>query len=1192
MSVSDKFLSNLEDILTFGQIEKIFSRVKSSIIYQSVDKNLNKGIDSFSNDIKILLLSSINVAVYNFDDIKIKKIVKINIKKNMELILEWVVSPNELEFIEESKKIYYDLPDHKKELKRAMNSLFHGIQKSRKKYFTIQISQIQNAVTKIDEQNVDIYKIVQKMSEDLNDIKKEWSFSDELLKISEFFNNRNFKEARSMAFHFEDKIVQNNKMEEIEKLYQVIVNSFIGEALNQGSAIEYLKKLILYTGDNDKKHVRTILLHILEKKYYEAQILLNEMLSNKQKHQIEKKIYQLQNNIYFAQKKYIEANEFLDMIKDEYEDFPFWKVELHLIKYRYNEAYSILEMYKEYFSSTEFNIQLKKFEVEYSKFVQEIMLSFNVYEVRDKTIMLLKNVNELISNVGQDDFTLSNLFCHKAQLHGYIGEYEQADALYKRVENIYPENIYLLRNYPVILMNSDSVEKNRKANMLLKQYLKIQEEDEVVLRMYYYSLMQYDPDECIIQLEEYSKQKEKKLSIQTIIVEAYDKKIDTSNAKKHIDRLLKSYPKNEYVLFSSALHKRKCKDVDNAIIEYEKVLGLAEKREIKSAIISELVNIYYQKNNHVYDQKLIKLLENHYLKNEILTMFGSPYTEVLLRLEQYNECLECCDTILKKSGGNAEYIRREGLCYFGTENYSFAIDSFDELIRQNKFDYKDLKYYVNCFISLGEIEKAKNIIPRMNEPATIDDYLALNYFLLTTGEIKKALENIKTANNRFPHNQQLMEMYITINIQYDGASENTLQVECFNKCLEEYKTANFDNKVLFELEIPKQLKGQELLDHIASVTGANSFRDTSNIETIIDDLENKHLPISFLKGSNAKNYFYIWHEVINNPNFTIWSAWGNNRDVDEIKYVNSDKIYIDLSSLLTLDFLNLLDMLPELFDTIFITQSIYSEIQHLIHECKNFATPMGSLIFNKENQVQYFGYQKSFFKKIERSALRINKVIKENMNTFIIIGESITSTKEIHETFQKMLKLSYMRFDFDCIVDSYKNRVPIMLENTFMRELFHLQKDNPGCFGIIALLIRIANEKKWDNKYYYAILSKLIMQNYKYFKLDVNLFIETMKIEGYQVTEKVKCIFSLLSDSAYENTGILKIIVSLLLYIWLEVSEIKIKKAWTEYILDIYILRPEIQKESAIDMCFALSQYIVNIESVEGLKDFIEGYLK
>jgi uncharacterized protein YbaR (Trm112 family) len=309
-----------------------------------------------------------------------------------------------------------------------------------------------------------------------------------------------------------------------------------------------------------------------------------------------------------------------------------------------------------------------------------------------------------------------------------------------------------------------------------------------------------------------------------------------------------------------------------------------------------------------------------------------------------------------------------------------------------------------------------------------------------------------------------------------------------------------------------------------------------------------------------------------------------------MKITEAEEIYIDLTSLLTLDLLGLLTIIPELYKKVYITQSIVDEIHRLLSDESNILKPEGFITFDKDQQRKYIKYQENYFQGVFDRAKRIETYIKNNPEIFVIVGMPINSDRTIPEIFSKLDEIDFIKFDLDNVKYSIKDNIPVMIGNVLFREVFQNEKENPGCFGLVALLQRIAKKKKWTIKDYYNKIIILIDNNYYYFHINHYLLICSMKFEGYIITEKARKVFNLLSDPVYSLKDSIKVAGIFLTILWQEYITIEIKMKWSYFLLNILSKREEIDTKILLNLCYSIWELITNKQSFEGFREFILNY--
>ena len=136
--------------------------------------------------------------------------------------------------------------------------------------------------------------------------------------------------------------------------------------------------------------------------------------------------------------------------------------------------------------------------------------------------------------------------------------------------------------------------------------------------------------------------------------------------------------------------------------------------------------------------------------------------------------------------------------------------------------------------------------------------------------------------------------------------------------MQSYRLANYTDKIFQEFSIPQNANGEEILAFISK-----QFPEATDIDKRIESIRIHHLPISFYKSIFRKSLFSIYDMVVHSTDKQIWCTERFEKGKDHIRV---SPIYIDLSSLITLDSLGLLNIIKTLFPTIYFTQSLVDAI--------------------------------------------------------------------------------------------------------------------------------------------------------------------------------------------------------------------------------------------------------------------------
>ncbi len=617
MSEASYLESTILDTLTGGYISWFKDKAKTTVFYQNVQKKLNP--EGYSSEVRLVLDASINQAKNTLPDDFDTKIVDNNISKNKELIYEWITMVDgETDFPKEEERIQYQYPDEKKIVRTFFNSLFYSIFANRTRYPSLISLQMQREIKDLKKGQqtiIDLNLKTVSMLESFLGGNTQLHFADELEEIENYLTNRQYKTARVKAFTIEKKIRQINKREELEKLYQLIVNTFLMDIEIQEESIPYFEYLIAYTDDAERKIYRRVLFNIIKRDFDTAQQILNiefERTGNDKN-----KLYHLQLNIYLVNNKLNEAIDFLSIVKEDFKDYPFWYSKINLLQFNYGRAHDVISEYKDYFQTEKYDLKRLKFEIEISYYNNLLQNGKRGFQEIEKFLCLIKEADELIELTREEDSSKCTLFCQKAYILMITDQFEDAEKMYEEAEKIDSNNPLLLRNYPLVLARDNNFEKNKKAVNLLSIYREENDYDIITENLYFHSLIITNTKIAVEELTALSICEEN-LLIKVMLAQALDKDLKTNEAGVFLDKLFVMFPKNIHVLHSLGRHDVRCGNQNKAISYYEEALKYLPLEPFKSIIIHELIVLYLKKRDKYFIDRSRKLLEQEYSKEFII----------------------------------------------------------------------------------------------------------------------------------------------------------------------------------------------------------------------------------------------------------------------------------------------------------------------------------------------------------------------------------------------------------------------------------------------------------------------------------------------------------------------------------------------------------------------------------------------
>ena len=1007
--------------------------------------------------------------------------------------------------------------------------------------------------------------LLAKMEDLAAKVSPDWTFTNELQRINEYLDKGEIYTGRDIALSLEQKIEQKGKETEKEEYYRLVVKSFLLDIPNQKEAAPYYEKLLSHSTDPFRKILRKITYKILTDDFKDAEKQLDFELGLEHSQDDKDKLIELKLNVMNAQKKRDELNLYIESLNGIFGDYLIWEIESLLYKSHYDEAKKLINENYDYFSKDSFRIKKAKFEAYLSFYTSQWRNGVEIEKCFQELRALISFADQLIEESGERTFEKGSYLCQKAYIYSDLGEIGKSEEIYNLAAQEDPDNYLLLRNFPLLLIQFEEKEKHRYATDLLEKFLRIYESEPLVRFHYYNSLLLSDIDRAISELENF---KEEFIEIEILLVQAYTKKFNTTKAKDILQKLEKKYPENSLILYTKGYLNRILNDYDSALVNYEQAYKLGIEEPYKMMMLGEIVGISLNKGEKYFFNKAIALLEESYSNDFIVVNFPEKYTSALIGVEKYTESLLVIRKIRELNSITSGLIRKEAFCFYATLNFELAISGYTDIIEQGEVTREDLYHLSQCYISLGESEKAREIIPRLPIPKNADDFFSQAIFSLRIGDKQNAVKKIIQGFEKYSHDQKIMELFITLVFSHNVALTESEQ-KIFHQCLSDYEKSPFDRKVLYSIKMPKEISADKmdslLTEAMKKFTGG---REPINIEKSINVIQKSKLPISLLKRVMNLNHLLLWNNTVKSVDQKIWTEHPDSKYDLSVELPRS--VYIDLTSIITLDHLGILNDLLTIFDEIRITQSILDE-----------------LLVLKAQQEEITGKIKEY-EPIYTKCDRILSFFKNNTGIVKIVGQPLHNNRPDSQIVELIKKNPELRYDLEPIASSYKENLPAIISNSTIRQFSSKEEDSSSCIGIYEIIIKIVLKNKWKQVLIYDFISELIVLNYGYFKLDHIFFFYLIKKEGYKIDKRIEKIFSLLSDAFYNDQYIYKISLLLLGSIWLEVMSVDIKKKWHNFIIDILKNRMGYTLEIGTRLSLFLLQLVKNEESRIALEELIE----
>ena len=562
-----------------------------------------------------------------------------------------------------------------------------------------------------------------------------------------------------------------------------------------------------------------------------------------------------------------------------------------------------------------------------------------------------------------------------------------------------------------------------------------------------------------------------------------------------------------------------------------------------------------------------KWLEDRY--NRVILLFKYPqyYVHILLVQNDYEICIDCCNH-LRENGISEDYIAyAEFTCYYNTKNFQKVMDVLDG----NRIKYSDeilIRMAYSC-ASIGEYELAKDILLKLKKPKTKEEYITLARLFFSIKEYYSSLTTISDAYLKFPDDRSIQEYFIDLVYCHHIQPQSNNIANSFGNCLRAYRMADYNNKILQEISVPKDASGEDILKLISK-----HLPNDNDIDRRVETIYAHRLPISWYKSIFRKSLFSIHNMVIHSRNSQIWCTEQFGKDINSIRL---EPVYIDLSSLITIDLLGLLSTIKKVFPKIYFTQSVVNEILSFDNElCEPYC----------DHVLLNYGKKDDFFTKRSNSEIITDmKNQIERIKSFVlssdnieIIGTVLSPRRSIIKHIDEFLS-NYINVDIsesDTMRFGYIADCQVIIESVALRAAFNSFQNSPLAFGIDSLLLFLFEKKLITEDKYFLLLTELIENNYKRIAVSVKHMFFIIRYEGYSILEKHNKLFDIFAsqDLNFENVKVL--LANLLTYIWNDIAPSNKKKGeWTDYLLGIITLNPLIDNESEYQILYYVRQQII-----------------
>ncbi|WP_236546448.1 lipopolysaccharide assembly protein LapB [Anoxybacillus sp. PDR2] len=960
----------------------------------------------------------------------------------------------------------------------------------------------------------------------------------------------------------EERIKHAHSNEEKLELNALIANSYMCSG-NENEAIPYLYAAISYCQDEPRKNRLYALIKIIEDKLDEALVYVNKNITLEG---YTPKNIELLLNIYFLQKDYEKCLSLLE----KHGDTGVRELKARILLF-INKFDQVLNLTNEELNQNPLSKEWMLLKAEAHVLQLEHLISKGMLVNHEETFKL---VIPLLEKIGEENENRRHLRRVKelyAALYFRTRRFKEAALCYEELYKLtsddkkdsYFQNLiwsyYLCKEWENVI---DSLENKIKdsncvehVTLLARSYMESGNPKNALQTLNdYEDLIEVDED---LPIEYYFVKLEvlyrlfKHKEIISFIKEVEEKGQD------HLKAVIKGY----YAILQD--------DWDTAISNFEYAVNHWEGRNLLEIKI-QLVDAYRKKGTFDDYQKLTELIPTipHWIHHEL---FVNTYTLSLYKLGQYDKIISLYYNELKEPTVFVQDIVAS--IFFQSDWYEISKEMYEKLFHQTE-DIKFLFRYSSCLFRLGDTEGCLNTLKlaekKVSENASIEDLQLLTFAYLDAMEYEKALEYAYQTFKYGEKNPDVWRAYFGQFVEITQMLEKPKQehVDAFHKVMKEFHETFPEEEKLFE-QYQVIENGQLSKDFLSRLESLQ----TSQKE--VEDLFVKYrLPLQIFCDLMQGKPNLTWGHVATQEKLHFWAyETGNIEEVQKgLQCVLSSKnILCDIFSILTLDYLGLLEHLSKEF-RVYIFQEQFSSLFFEYSQLKLSRYKGLTSISYANGRIIAHEWTS---KEVEESLAKMEKLIKWINENGRKVGKALInpSNKQEKNFFDDQLQLCKDSL-FTMIVDSF-------IVNKYAKSQYKI-----NTFTVVDFVNYLLLKGVLDKETYYETIGKLIMIGYRYITAKADVFIYFLRKNQFNLEGEVEWLFRYLREEEVNREYVFSIVLEIL--DWLSEEQMENVEQLLEYLCDVLV--GEEKNIEWLDKLFLMCEKVFkgNDEYLKRLKKVLE----
>jgi tetratricopeptide (TPR) repeat protein len=303
------------------------------------------------------------------------------------------------------------------------------------------------------------------------------------------------------------------------------------------------------------------------------------------------------------------------------------------------------------------------------------------------------------------------------------------------------------------------------------------------------------------------------------------------------------------------------------------------------------------------------------------------------------------------------------------------------------------------------------------------------------------------------------------------------------------------------------------------------------IRNIINLYKSKNLTIGFLALRTGQSIFDVLSGMIKRQDGWIYSSTGNPADTSkEITIVESNSsIALDSTALYTLSYLEILEKLPIVFQSIYVPQALVDEINEIILQIPVEHRPSMTVGKQGDKYVREDVLPEDY--KGKRKYLQgLIDFFKEN--TFIVSskGVFIRGREELEDLEKALTKGSVATLDI-----AKEKNLPIYTDDARLKLVGKQPWGVDGFWTQTVLNVMLKKEIISEDEYH-RLTVKLALSNYFFTSINAQDIFWALKAAKQKINDDIVKLFNLLNGPDCSDESAIIVFTDLLQIVWLEIS--------------------------------------------------------